>query len=94
MKLGVAIEEYQFLETHLNLRTDMTGSLAKMLSTMSCGRWFPCLRHCQDETQKAKEVGRSHQQDEEEKVEDNVATERPKQKRLLKISTFLTLLYV
>ena len=40
MKLGVAIEEYQVLETHLNLRTDLTGSLAKMLSTMSCGRWF------------------------------------------------------
>ena len=38
MKLGVVIEESQVLETHLNLRTDLTGRFAKMLSTMSCGR--------------------------------------------------------
>ena len=40
MKLGVVIEESQVLETHLNLRTDLTGRFAKMLSTMSCGRCY------------------------------------------------------
>ena len=35
------IEESQDLETHLNLITDFTGSLVRiLLSTMSCGRWF------------------------------------------------------
>ena len=40
MKLGLVIEESQSLQTHLNLSSDLTGSLAKMLSTTSCGRWF------------------------------------------------------
>ena len=40
MKLGLVIEESQGLQTHLNLRTDLTGSLVKMFSTTSCGRWF------------------------------------------------------
>ena len=45
MKLGLVIEEYQSLQTHLNLRSDLTGSLAKTLRTMSCGRsFFPCRR--------------------------------------------------
>ena len=34
MKLEVVIEESQVLETHLNLRTDLTGRFAKMLSTI------------------------------------------------------------
>ena len=40
MKLGLVIEESQGLQTHLNLRTDLTGSLVKIFSTTSCGRWF------------------------------------------------------
>jgi hypothetical protein len=40
MKLGQVIEEYQDLQTHLNLITDLTGSLVKMLSTMSYGTWL------------------------------------------------------
>ena len=45
MILGLVIEESQSLQTHLNLRSDLTGSLAKMFSTTSCGRWFfPCRR--------------------------------------------------
>ena len=40
MKLGLVIEESQGLQTHLNLRTDLTGSLVKMFSSTSCGRWF------------------------------------------------------
>ena len=45
MKSGVVIEESHVFETHLNLRTDLTGRFAKMLSTMSCGRWsFFCRR--------------------------------------------------
>ena len=38
MKLGLAMEEYQGLQTHLNLRSDFTGSLAKMSDTISSGR--------------------------------------------------------
>ena len=38
MKLGLAMEEYQGLQTHLNLRSDFTGSLAKMSNTISSGR--------------------------------------------------------
>ena len=38
MKLGLEIEEFLGLQTHLNLRADLIGSLAKMLSTMSSGR--------------------------------------------------------
>ena len=38
MKLGVVIEESQVLQTHLNLMSDLAGSLVRMLSTMSCGR--------------------------------------------------------
>ena len=38
MKLGLAMEEYQGLQTHLNLRSDFTGSLAKMSNTVSSGR--------------------------------------------------------
>ena len=35
------IEESQDLETHLNLITDFTRGLVRiLLSTMSCGRWF------------------------------------------------------
>ena len=30
MYLGFAMEEYQGLQTHLNLRRDFTGSFAKM----------------------------------------------------------------
>ena len=45
MKLGLVIEESQSLQTHLNLRSDLTGSLAKTLRTTSFGRWFfPCRR--------------------------------------------------
>ena len=44
-KLGLVIEEFLGLQTNLNLRTDLIGSLAKMLSTMSSGRWlFLCRR--------------------------------------------------
>ena len=38
MKLGLAMEEYQGLQTHLNLMSDFTGSLAKMSNTVSSGR--------------------------------------------------------
>ena len=34
------IEESQGLQTHLNLMTDLAGSLVRILSTMSCGRSF------------------------------------------------------
>ena len=34
------IEESQVLQTHLNLMTDLAGSLDRMLSTISCGRSF------------------------------------------------------
>ena len=34
------IEEFQGLQTHLNLMTDLAGSLVRMLSTMSSGRSF------------------------------------------------------
>ena len=34
------VEEFQDLQTRLNLKTDFTGSFARMLSTMSCGRWL------------------------------------------------------
>ena len=34
------IEEFQGLQTHLNLMTDLTGSLVRMLSTMSSGMSF------------------------------------------------------
>ena len=37
MKLGLVIEESQDLQTHLNLITGLTGSLARMLSAMSIG---------------------------------------------------------
>ena len=40
MKLELVIEESQSLEMHLNLIRDLTGSVAKMFSTTSCGRWF------------------------------------------------------
>ena len=42
MKLGLAMEEYQGLQTHLNLRRDLTGSLAKMSNTTSSGRSSSC----------------------------------------------------
>ena len=48
MKLGVVIEESQVLQTHLNLRSDLTGSLDKMFSTMSSGRWFFHSRRIRD----------------------------------------------
>ena len=38
MKLGLAMEEYQGLQTHLNLRRDFTGNLAKISNTISSGR--------------------------------------------------------
>ena len=34
MKSGLVIEESKVLETHLNLITDFTSSLLRMLSTM------------------------------------------------------------
>ena len=40
MKLGLVMEEFQDLRTHLNLRTDFTGRFARIYSTKSCGRWF------------------------------------------------------
>ena len=40
MKLGLVMEEFQDLWTHLNLRTDLTGRFARLISTKSCGRWF------------------------------------------------------
>ena len=38
MKMGLAIEEYQDLETHLNLSKDLTGTRVRMSETMSSGR--------------------------------------------------------
>ena len=43
MKSGLVIEESKVLETHLNLVTDFTGSLLRMLSTEN--RWFSHLGH-------------------------------------------------
>ena len=40
MKLGLVMEEFQDLRTHLNLNTDLTGRFARIFSTKSCGRWF------------------------------------------------------
>ena len=40
MKLGLVMEEFQDLRTHLNLNTDLTGRFAGIFSTKSCGRWF------------------------------------------------------
>ena len=40
MKLGLVMEEFQDLRTHLNLWTDLTGRFARLFSTKSCGRWF------------------------------------------------------
>ena len=44
------IKELQDLETHLSLMSDLTGFLAKMLNTMSSGRWlfliFPRVGGC------------------------------------------------
>ena len=40
MKLGLLMEEFQDLRTHLNLNTDLTGRFARIFSTKSCGRWF------------------------------------------------------
>ena len=37
MKLGLVIEESQDLQTHLNLISGLTGSLARMLGAMSIG---------------------------------------------------------
>ena len=37
MKLEVAIKESQDLQTHLNLKSELTCSLAKMMSTTSRG---------------------------------------------------------
>ena len=42
MKLGLAMEEYQGLQTHLNLRRDFTGSFAKISNTISSGRSSSC----------------------------------------------------
>ena len=42
MKLGLAMEEYQGLQTHLNLRRDFTGSFDKMSNTISSGRSSSC----------------------------------------------------
>ena len=42
MNLGLAMEEYQGLQTHLNLRRDFTGSFAKMSNTISSGRSSSC----------------------------------------------------
>ena len=38
MKLGLAMEEYQRLQMHLNLRSDFTGSFARISNTISSGR--------------------------------------------------------
>ena len=41
MKLRLAMEEYQHLQMHLNLRSDFTGSFARVSNTISSGRsWF------------------------------------------------------
>ena len=37
MKLGLVMN---YLRTHLNLRTDLTGRFTRIFSTKSCGRWF------------------------------------------------------
>ena len=42
MNLGLAMEESQGLQTHLNLRRDFTGSFAKMSNTISSGRSTSC----------------------------------------------------
>ena len=38
MKLGLAMEEYQDLQMHLNLRSDFTGNLVKITNMISSGR--------------------------------------------------------
>jgi hypothetical protein len=40
MKFGLVIEESQDLQRHLNLMTDLTGRLARILNTISSGRWL------------------------------------------------------
>ena len=37
IKLVLVMDEYQDLQTHLNLISDLTGNLSKMLCTMSSG---------------------------------------------------------
>jgi hypothetical protein len=40
IKLGLEMEKYQDLQTHLNRISDFTGNRVRMLRTTSCGRSF------------------------------------------------------
>ena len=40
IKLGLEMEKYQDLQTHLNRITDFTGNRVRMLRTTSCERSF------------------------------------------------------